>query len=200
MRNIVLFGEDAFHEDFLLFLVQRLSDQYHVEVSVRPYSVRGGITRMHHEFGIFLRDLANNDEPLPDAIIAATDANCKGYVERRAVLEKVVKIKRNLKFQYLMVYAIPDPHIERWMMIDVNAFQTVFGRGCTLPALKCERGYYKNLLSSEIGRSGIQPPLGGREYVSDIVRHMDLPHAAANEPSFRHRLRDLGTIFNSWCA
>jgi hypothetical protein len=196
MPSLVLFGEDTFHEDFVSVLVRRLSEEYGIQVSIRPYSVRGGITRMHHELGEFLRDLANDDEVLPDAIIAATDANCVGYVERKGVLERVL---RNIpQFEYLMVYAIPDPHIERWMMIDGNAFRAVFGRGCNLPAPKCERGFYKNLLSNEIARSGIRAPLGGREYVNDIVQQMDLPRAGANEASFGHLLTDLRALFNRW--
>jgi hypothetical protein len=46
---------------------------------------------MHYEFGVFLRDLGNDKEPLPDAILAATDANCAGYVDRKAILEKVAR-------------------------------------------------------------------------------------------------------------
>ncbi len=51
MPNVVLFGEDTFHEDFLSILVQRLSEEYRVQVSIRPYSVRGELTRMHYELG-----------------------------------------------------------------------------------------------------------------------------------------------------
>ena len=196
MPNIVLFAEDTFHEDFLTVLVHRLSEEYEVQVSVRPYSVRGGITRMHYEFGVFLRDLGNDKEPLPDAILAATDANCAGYVDRKAILEKVAR--RFPQFEYLMVYAIPDPHIERWMMLDANAFRAVFGRGCNLPALKCERGHYKNLLSMEIARSGIRPLLGGREFVTDIVQQMDLARAGRNEASFGHLFTNLRALFNRW--
>jgi hypothetical protein len=196
MPSLTLFTEDAFHQDFLEALVDRFSREYEVVVTLRPYSVRGGITKMHYELGEFLRDLQRNLEELPDAILAATDANCSSYVERRNLLEGVVA--DFTQFRYLMVYAIPDPHIERWMMADAEAFRAVFGRGCTLPALKCERALYKKLLSQEIFNSGIRAPFGGREYAGDVVREMNLPRAERNEASLGHLLTDLRRLFNQW--
>jgi hypothetical protein len=196
MRRISLFAEDQFHELFLQSVISRLADEHHVAVSVRLYSVRGGLPKMHHELGVFLRDLNNDKEELPDAILAATDANCAGYVERRRVLASVVE--KYPQVENLMIYAIPDPHIERWMMVDPNAFRVVFSRGCTLPARKCERGLYKKLLSEEILESGIRSLLGGREYAEDIVSAMDLPRAGQTEPSLGRLLGDLRAFFLRW--
>ncbi len=196
MRSLTLFAEDAFHQDFLEALIDRFSREYGVAVTLRPYSVRGGITRMHHELGEFLRDLQKDRDELPDAILAATDANCDGYVSRRNLLEDVVANFE--RFRYLMVYAIPDPHVERWMMADADAFRAVFGRGCTLPARKCERALYKRLLAQEILKAGIRAPLGGREFAADIVREMNLPRAELAEASLGRLLTDLRGLFNQW--
>ncbi|MFH1737981.1 MAG: hypothetical protein ABIH23_03150 [bacterium] len=196
MPSICLFGEDEFHEIFIQALVQRLSQEYQIPITMRPYSVRGGITKMHYELGQFLRDLRSNAEDLPDAILAATDANCAGYVDRGNLLEGV--LTNFPQFQYLMIYAIPDPHVERWMMADAEAFRRVFGKGCTLPARKCERALYKKLLAEEILKAGMRSALGGREFAEDIVREMNLPHAGQNEASLGRLLADLRGLFNRW--
>lgn len=151
---------------------------------------------MHHELTEFLRDLQNNRTPLPDAVLVACDANCKGYVKRRQILAKVVR--RHEQIEPLVVYAIPDPHIERWMLVDPTAFQRVFGRGCNLPRYKCDRGRYKRILTQEIIEAGIQPALGGREYSTDIIREMNIAYAEQNEDSLGRLLQDLKGLFNQW--
>ena len=45
-----------------------------------------------------------------------------------------------------VIYAIPDPHIERWLLLDSAAFKKVLDKGCSAPTQKCERGLYKRLL------------------------------------------------------
>jgi hypothetical protein len=42
MRNINLFVEDVAHEDFLIALIQRLANEYNVEINIKASSVRGG--------------------------------------------------------------------------------------------------------------------------------------------------------------
>jgi hypothetical protein len=104
------------------------------------------------------------------------------------------------EFQQLVSYAIPDPHIERWMLVDPRAFRAVFGRGCTLPALKCAKDEYKRLLRSEIRESGIDAPLGGEEFAEDIVMAMNLGQVEVREPSLGLFLKGLKAQFNAWKA
>jgi hypothetical protein len=196
MREVGLFTEDSFHEDFLEALTQRFSRDYGISVRLRPYSVRGGITKMHFELEQFLRDLKNDRQHPPDTILIARDANCQGYLEIKQAMARVVE--RFQEFESLIIYAIPDPHIERWMLVDPNAFQRVFGLGCDLPRYKCERGRYKKLLIEAIRSAGIQAALGGREYAVDIIREMDLAYAEQNESSLEKLLKDLKRLFNRW--
>ena len=42
MRNINLFVEDIAHEDFLVALIQRLANEYNVEINIKTSIVRGG--------------------------------------------------------------------------------------------------------------------------------------------------------------
>ncbi len=50
---------------------------------------------------------------MPDLFIVATDANCRGYTERKREIDLAIE-----KFKEITIYAIPDPHIERWLLLD----------------------------------------------------------------------------------
>ena len=98
------------------------------------------------------------------------------------------------------VIAIPDPHIERWLMLDSNAFKTVFGGCCDAPDQKCERDRYKRLLLQAIRKTGIFPSLGGIEYAEDVVAAVDIDKAASADASFGHFVRDMRARFSIWQA
>lgn len=151
---------------------------------------------MHSSLTTFLKDLAKDRRHLPDAIIIAADANCKGVNARKAELRTAVQ--RHPQFEQIACFAIPDPHIERWMLVDSDAFRSVFGRGCTLPAIKCAKNEYKTLLRQEISASGIEAPLGGQEYVDDVVSLMNLGQTA--EHSLGDFLAQLKALFNGWSS
>ena len=196
MPEITLFCEDSFHEKFIGALLRRLGKEYGVSVAPRFLSSQGGLSRMQHEFKDFLRDLSRQRQAFPASIIVVVDANCQGHNERRALMESSLAFYP--QFERLVAYAIPDPHIERWMLVDPKAFQTVFGRGCTLPALKCKKDEYKKLLRREIRESGIEAPLGGEEFAEDIVMAMDLGQVEVREASLGLFLRILKGQFNAW--
>ncbi len=196
MPEITVFCEDSFHEKFVGALLRRFVDEYRVGVVPRFLSSRGGIAQMHSEFREFLRDLSRDRRPLPDQLIVVVDANCQRYHERKELMEG--GFVQHPQFRQLVSYAIPDPHIERWMLVDPKAFQSVFGRGCTLPAVKCAKDEYKRLLRQEIRQSGVEAPLGGEEFAEDIVRAMDLGQAETREQSLGLFLRTLKGLFNGW--
>lgn len=137
------------------------------------------------ELGQFLDDLAAQHEK-PDLLVIATDANCKGLAKRsREILDgsPTPSIRT--------VIAIPDPHIERWLLLDGAAFKAVFGRGCQAPDQKCERDRYKNLLSNAIYEAGIDAALGGVENADAIVSNLNLERTAAADVSFGRFVHDL---------
>ena len=76
-----------------------------------------------------------------------------------------------------LILAIPDPHVERWLLLDGAAFKSVFGRGCDAPDRKCDRGRYKRRLAESIVAAGVTPILGGIEFAEDIVQCMDIERA-----------------------
>ncbi len=198
MREIILFCEDSFHEKFVGELVRRFGADYEVDINIRILSAQGGLPKMQNEFKRFLADFNKQSERTPDAVIVVVDANCKGHTSRKKEMDS--QLRDYPELQNCVSYAIPDPHIERWMLVDSQAFKTVFGTGCTLPRIKCAKDEYKGLLRKAIRDAGIEPPLGGLEYAEDIVNQMDLVRVETEEPSLRLFLKELKAKFNSWKA
>jgi hypothetical protein len=196
MPEVTLFCEDSFHEKFIGAMLDRFGHEYGLRVISRFLSSRGGLPQMHYEFRDFLRDLSKEQQRLPDSVIVVVDANCQGHNGRKGLMDGVLALYP--QFQQLVSYAIPDPHIERWMLVDPGAFQAVFGRGCTLPAIKCKKDEYKRLLRDEIRLSGVEAPLGGEEFAEDIVKEMNLSQVEIREPSLGLFLKSLKAKFNTW--
>jgi len=196
MRNVSLFGEDAGHEAVLKALLARMARESGVAIRVSSLSVRGGFTTVHHEFGLYLRDIETGRLFTPDLIVVATDGNCKGYTARRNEIERVADAHAALG--PMIVYAIPDPHVERWLLADPLAFKSILGRGCNLPQHKCEKDFYKRLLAQEVQQAGVKPILGGLEYAEDIVSAMNFALVEKAEASFEKALKELKARFNQW--
>ena len=114
MREVTLFCEDSFHRSFLEALLRRFAAERNVPIRLRVLSSQGGFPRMQTEFKIFLRDLSKDRRALPDAVVVVLDANCDGYTRRKKMMEEALEHYAQLKD--LVTYAIPDPHIERWML------------------------------------------------------------------------------------
>ena len=193
MRNINLFVEDIAHEDFLVALIQRLANEYNVEINIKTSIVRGGRGTVITELKQYLRDLQHNKEDLPDLVIVGTDSNCKGLSEREKEIDQVTS-----DLTGIVISMIPEPHIERWFLLDSEAFKTVFGRGCPAPDQKCERGRYKNMLLNAIYQATMTPPIDGIERVEELVNEMDLQRMEQSDRSIRRFLTALQRQFRIW--
>ena len=191
MYEIALFVEDNAHRQVIGALVQRVADQHGITVELRWRNAVRGYGRVVQELANFLRDMRRQGAPWPDLIVAATDANCQGFNARIASIG-------NLNFPAPLIVAVPDPHIERWLLLDGAAFREVFGRGCRAPDQKCSRDRYRQKLADAIHQAGVEPILGGIEYAADIVRHMDLDRAARADTSLQRFLDHLSAIFRGW--
>jgi hypothetical protein len=197
MRSVGLFAEDFGHESFLTALVLRLAREHRIDVKIQPKNVRGGHGKVLGELRRYLRELKHGRADLVDLLVVATDANCVGYSQRSSEVQSVI----DGEFPELKgwaIAAVPDPHVERWLLIDSQAFKQVLGRGCPAPDQKCDRDRYKGLLLAAFRQAGISPPLGGMEYAEDLVKAMDLKRAEQLDPSFNHLLSDLTKKFNEW--
>ncbi len=139
MREVALFVEDYAHRQVIGALVQRVADECDVAIQLDWRNAVGGHGKVIAELNDYMRDLKRQGGSWPDLIVVATDANCKGLNERaREIAGRDAPAP--------MILAIPDPHIERWLLLDGAAFKAVFGRGCDAPDQKCDRGRYKQRL------------------------------------------------------
>jgi hypothetical protein len=193
MHEIAVFVEDFAHESFLSILIYRLAGDFGISLNLEWLSARRGHGAVVRELRQFLRDLQLRRAGFPDLVVVATDANCQGYTKRRNEISAIAD-----KVPLRTICAIPDPHIERWLLLDSMAFKTVFGRGCDAPDQKCERARYKRMLIDSIRKSGVIPSLGGIEFAEDIVKAMDLDRACGADISLARFVNDLQSIFTEW--
>ena len=190
MREIALFVEDFAHQQVIGALVQRLAKEHGIDVRLDWRSAIRGHGRVVQEFNGYLRDLARQGHR-PDLIIVATDANCSGLNERAREIG-------NPDAPASVVLAVPDPHIERWLLLDGAAFRDVFGKGCDAPDRKCDRDRYKQRLVEAIRATEITPSLGGIEFAEDIMQAMDIERAMRADRSFERFVGDLRSAFRQW--
>ena len=193
MRKVNLFVEDFGHKTFLEALLKRLSSEHNTTIEIIFRSARGGYGTAISELKKYVHEFQQGKENLPDLLIVATDGNCKGFLKRKQQIDDVVK-----DFGSLVICAIPDPHIERWFLLDAAAFKKVLGRGCSAPVQKCERGLYKRLLITAVRDSGIVPLIGGLEYAEELVNAMDLERLENTGDSLSKLLKELRQTFQAW--
>ena len=191
MREIALFVEDYAHQHIIGALVQRLATEQEVQIRLDWRNAVRGHGKVVEEFERYLRDLRRQGGRPPALIVVATDANCKGLNDRAkefAVQEEPTPV----------ILAIPDPHVERWLLLDGAAFKAVLGHGCDAPDLKCSRDRYKQRLIQAIISAGVTPSLGGIEFAEDIVNEMDIDRVARSDRSFARFVENLRAVFQGW--
>lgn len=186
-KVVAAFVEDFAHRQVIGALINRVAEEFGIEIELDWRNARRGHGQVVREFKEYLRDLRRQGS-LPDLVVIGTDANCKGLVDRSAQIpvdDSPVAV----------VLAIPDPHIERWLLLDGAAFKAILGHGCRAPDQKCARNRYKEALIRAILDAGVTPSLGGIEFAADIIQEMDLNRAASADPSLRRFLDDLRHAF-----
>lgn len=184
--QVFYFLEDIAHESFIKALVEKVWQGEMIEHIVRNAS--GGKGRTLEELRTFLED--TRDRILAGLLIVAIDSNCHPYNERRREITKIIN-DSSVPISYAL--AIPNPHIERWYLLDASALNKVLGFKGTLSIkeAKCQRDYYKNLFDSVLKEGGKIAPLGAPDFAQDIVQEMDLYIAGKNDRSFKHFIEDI---------
>lgn len=190
MHDVTLFGEDNAHEAVVGALVARIAEENGIDIRQQWRGAAGGHGMVARQLDRYVRDLRTQGGPWPDLIVVATDANCHGL--RARVRQVTPDVPASV------VLAVPDPHIERWLLLDGAAFKAVLGHGCRAPDRKCSRNRYKDLLVAAIRDAGRTPPLGGVEYAEDIIRNMDIDRAASADASLRNFVDNLRATFQRW--
>jgi hypothetical protein len=194
MLECILLGEDIGHETVIRTVMERVAAMMGRPLRVSVRSSRGGYGRMQSELGEFVKDLVRQPAGRPDLLVLATDANCVG---RRVREEQLLPVLGPLQGILPVVLAIPDPHIERWLLMDSRAFKTVLGRGCNAPVDKCKRDLYKKLLEEAVRDAGWRPMIRGMEHAEDLVKAMDFERVRHVEESFGCFLDDLEAAIKS---
>lgn len=194
MRNINLFVEDVGHEEFCQALINRFAKQYGIEVKITLKNTRGGHGKVIREIKQYIRDLHRSKERLPDLILIATDSNCQKLLQRKQEIEHNIPAP----YQKLIVYMIPEPHLERWLLLDGAAFKKVFGAGCDAPDLKCERSRYKRQFIDALMKVVLEadPLVVGYQNTPALVNAMDFDHI--QDRSLNQVIQDLTHIFKQW--
>lgn len=183
-----LFVEDYAHRQVIGALVERIAEDSHIGVRLDWRNAVGGHGKVVAELEDYMRNLLAQGGPFSDLVVVATDANCRGLNDR---LQEIGV----WEIPAPVILAVPDPHIERWLLLDGAAFKAVFGKGCDVPDQKCDRRRYKEQLIKAIHATGTVPRLGGIEYAEDIVQEMDIERIAQLDRSFRRFVTALRNRF-----
>ena len=199
--RILYYLEDRAQEDFITSLVKRVAvDEQIAEKDLKHNirSARGGqnIRVFINDFKEFIKDRMTGTES--NIIIVSVDGNCEGHTDRINKLKR--HIKENHPFKEKVVYAVPDPHIERWYLMDQKAFKVGVGidKAPELPQYKCDKNYYKDILHRTLKESGINSLLGGAEYAERIVNNMeDLYSLGKQDEGFKEFVDRLKTTFRT---
>lgn len=196
--RVLYFVEDRAQEGFIVALVERIASELSMPKSLLSPEVKSGSgrgSRVISEFVNFIGDIAEIEVAGADMIVVAIDANCKGYMKKAELLTKNVE---DTRFRDILVFAIPDPHIERWYLLDQEALKKGTGlkRGIQPPAYKCEKNYYKTILRNALQEEGIDSLVGGSEFGPEIARNLsDLYAVGKQDPSFAKFVEDATKTF-----
>ncbi len=177
------FLEDSAQEAFIPHLFKRLVCEKGLDAEkfeLRLLSDRGGVSIQSYKN--FVKEAKRSTHLNADVLVVGSDGNCKGFQQKRTQITRVVA-----KPPFSTVFtAIPDPHIERWYLIDPSALSKVLeGAQVELPKHKCEKNYYKTLLMETFSQCGVLPPLGGIEYGPEIAHIMDIYSASKLDHGFK---------------
>lgn len=198
MYSIVLFGEDKAHQIIIENFIIRLADEAGVSVQLDWRSHTGG-DRYAMKLRVYMDQLTRSRESYPDLIVVVIDSNCAGYLKRSTdVLDRISGTYKGEIATIPVVIVSPDPHIERWLLLDSQAFKEVLGKGCLAPDFKCERYRYKNLLAEAIREAEKDTNLSGIEFAEDIVKSMNIERVMRADDSFRRFVEDVRKVFKQW--
>lgn len=172
--TVGFFLEDQAHENFIIALTLRILEELERE-NCRVINAVGGSSRVLEEYEKFMRDYSKGKSENIDLLIVVIDSNTEGPINR---IRKLEKIREKYKYFGPICFAIPDPHIERWYLLD----NVAFGKAVEIntpgeisaPPRRRTKDYYKNILMQILGQNDIICLAGGSEYGGEIANLMDL--------------------------
>ena len=198
--RLAYFLEDVGQEAFLIALTERIAEGVGLttdKLRHDPRSTIGGKGMAVSELRRFLRDVRRERERPFDVLIVAIDGNCQGYAEKR---DEILRVVKQTGYPGRVVCAIPNPHIERWYLVDAQCLRRVIEAETQpeTPVYKCERGRYKHALREAFRQAGIVAPLGGAEYGPEIAAALDLYIVGKADAGFKHFVDELRVALKSF--
>jgi len=190
--TVIFFLEDGAQEALIPHLVERLIS----EESKNPddYCLRVLLSRrrFYSAYKDFIKQVKKRASLDADVLIVGSDGNCNGFAKRRSQL---LEVKGTMPYPQVIA-AIPDPHIERWYLLDNQALAKAADVPVQAipPSAKCDKSHYKKLLKDAFAKQGLFPPLGGAEYGPRVAKFMDLYLAGTLD----HALRDFIDQVRAW--
>jgi hypothetical protein len=189
------FLEDTGHKALIVPLVRRLAVE--IGVGVRPDVRRstGGAGAVLKELQTYLRDLAKGRPSGHSLVVVGIDANCKGFnAKRREVADRlsVAPVPHS-------VACIPDPHVEKWYLLDPVAVDKVGGKmPGSLDLDRCgkrEKQFYKDTLRraflSEDGSPGI---VTEADIGEPLAQEMDIDRCCDRDAAFKAFIEDTRAV------
>lgn len=191
--NIGYFLEDVGQARFVKALVTRVALEMGLSSDDLNHDIRnatGGKGLAMTELRRFLRDVKRGRASPFSVLVVAIDGNCQRYREKRDEIERTAQ---QTDYPGTLVCVVPDPHIERWYLIDQDAFRQAVEIDFSpqVPPYKCERGVYKRAMQEAFAKAGFMPPLGGVEYGEEIALKIDFYTAQKADTAFKHFLDEL---------
>lgn len=181
-KNIVLAVEDRAHESVVLSLINRIV----IECGQQPSdwtatTLPGGRgSKSLNAARDYARSCKTRVGQAAGLFVVASDSNCVGFVEKKRQIEHLIA-----DYPAQTAFALPNSHVERWLLLDPHAFKEGVGlsRGVSAPTFKCEQDHYKKLIVQALREEGIVPQFLGLEFAGEIIRRMDL-NLARKETDF----------------
>ena len=189
LQSVTAFGEDTYHRIVIGVLIERVAEEMNVAVKTKWRNSSRGHGRVATELKQYLRGLRDGEE-LPDFIVVVMDANKKGWRNRMR------EIPRNAG-PVPVVRAVPDPHIECWLMLDNEAFRDLFGRGFQTPKKNpgYNRDFYKRALFDAYAKTGPIDNIRVFDRARKIASKINLTPTASGNKSLERFLKELRDTF-----
>jgi hypothetical protein len=184
----LVFLEDVGHERLILGLINRVARDENVAIAVEIRNSSGGKGRAKTELKRLLRDIRKGNAYVEDMLVVALDSDTLTWHQQDS---EIRSITNDLYSDARVICAAPDPHIEKWYLLDQAALRRVVGAppGMTQVPRKTNKETYKALVRTifrEGGHGGILLGTYGESYATE----MDLEVARKADDSFNHFVRN----------
>ena len=181
--SVAFFLEDIGQEAIIPPIFKRVASEEGIPpeyLECRVLHSRGGGSLS--AYAKFLKDAKKTRHASANLLVVGSDGNCKGFATRR---DQILRKAEGSPFAEVIA-AVPDPHVERWYLLDIPTLQNAAGVHITLPPVpeKCEKNFYKRLLRQAFDGTEVTPPLGGIEYGERIADQMDFYNAGKQDHGF----------------